>query len=693
MAKRIINQLLRGKFVLIEKNTKRPFEEAWTLDSGSYERVEGGAWKNKKTGEFYRVKGEIYRREPTNYSFDNPKLHEHLNNGGNIGYLCGSNKIYVFDLDKIELLKEFEEILGETLTIETKNGYHLYAESDEELYKIIFEKNKVHFGELQGIGQQVLIPPSIHPSGKEYKVFKDLPIIKLTKDKIELIREKFTDKSRTFTIQSPDWSKYKNLSELDMNSLLSYLPQLKKYGNELYGAHPVHGSTTGMNFFINPSKGLFHCFRHDSGGDALALISILEGIRNCEDFRRDGIKLRGEDFKKVIKIAEEKYGFSFPKKTQDSRINNESVLSQLNIRVISAKELFEMDIPPPKWIIKYLLPEESIVLLAGKSASMKSFLTTVMGICCMYDRNFLGKFETHGGIWIYLDEDNPLRLTKDRTLKVLNGLRVDVPYNFKYISQSGLKIDIEDHLEILEQIIREYKPCVIVLDSLIKFFSTTNENESRDINNVFNSLRRLSSSYKTTFLIIHHLRKGSSDKRTVDADEMIRGSGAIVSSSDVAMIVSRKNKAHPYINIQQVKNRYDKELDPFIILVNQTQDKAGLTFELGAGAVEEQDAVSQAANEIYEWLIREKEWTNPSNKVFKTIELREHFEKHFNEKKERNRKIIQSAILSLIVDDKIEKCPTKGYYKVIESLTNADESEESGDDTEDDTTENISEQT
>ncbi len=182
--KKFIKQLEHGRFVLIEKDLKKPFEEAWPLMEGLYERVGGGAWVNKKTGEFYKVKGEIYRRELTNYSFNDPKVQEHLANGGNLGYLCGSGKIYVFDLDKIELLKEFEEILGETLTIETKNGYHLYFEYSEELYKTIFEKNGVHLGELQGIGQQVLIPPSIHPSGKPYSVFKDLPIVKLTEDKL-----------------------------------------------------------------------------------------------------------------------------------------------------------------------------------------------------------------------------------------------------------------------------------------------------------------------------------------------------------------------------------------------------------------------------------------------------------------------------------------------------------------------------
>ncbi|MDP3026217.1 MAG: AAA family ATPase, partial [Nanoarchaeota archaeon] len=470
---------------------------------GLYERVEGGAWVNKKTGQPYMVKDEVYRRELTNYSFDDPKVQEHLAKGGNIGYLCGSNKIYVFDLDNKELLNEFEAILGETLTIETAKGYHLYFEYDELLYKIIFEKNGVHLGELMGIGQQVLTPPSIHPSGKEYSVFKDLPIVKLTPEKLEIIKNKFTDDDRVFKIQSPDWNRYQDLSGLNITSILPNLNLFKKYGNEFYGVHPIHGSTTGMNFFVNPIKNLWHCFRHDSGGDALSLLSMLEGICNCEDFRKEGKKLRGEDFIQAIEIAKSKYHLEIKAGNNFNEVNINN--SSFEIKVISAKRLLEMDIPIPSWIVEGWIPEESIVIIAGKTGAMKSFLANVMGFCSVYGKDFLGKFATKKGIWLYIDEENPLRLTKDRTEKILAGLEVEAPNDFKFICHSGIKLDIDEHITALEEIIKEYKPNVVVLDSLVRFLSKTDENSAKDISNIFSKLRNLSSRYKTSFFIIHHL--------------------------------------------------------------------------------------------------------------------------------------------------------------------------------------------
>jgi len=75
----------------------------------------------------------------------------------------------------------------------------------------------------------------------------------------------------------------------------------RKSTAELAGAHPQHGSSTGDNFNVNVEKGVWHCWRHGTGGDALALIAVCEGLLACEDMR-SGV-LRGERFTRVVEIA------------------------------------------------------------------------------------------------------------------------------------------------------------------------------------------------------------------------------------------------------------------------------------------------------------------------------------------------------------------------------------------------------
>lgn len=56
---------------------------------------------------------------------------------------------------------------------------------------------------------------------------------------------------------------------------------------EIRGAHPFHGSTTGMNYAINVHKNAWICRRdgHNCGGGPLELFAVKEGIIHCEDVR------------------------------------------------------------------------------------------------------------------------------------------------------------------------------------------------------------------------------------------------------------------------------------------------------------------------------------------------------------------------------------------------------------------------
>lgn len=76
----------------------------------------------------------------------------------------------------------------------------------------------------------------------------------------------------------------------------------RKSQTEIAGAHPQHGSSTSDNFNVNLDKGLWHCWRHGTGGDALALIAVCEGLVPCEEMRPGA--LRGDLFTHVVAIAQ-----------------------------------------------------------------------------------------------------------------------------------------------------------------------------------------------------------------------------------------------------------------------------------------------------------------------------------------------------------------------------------------------------
>ena len=65
---------------------------------------------------------------------------------------------------------------------------------------------------------------------------------------------------------------------------------MKKSGSEYFGSHPIHGSESGSNFWINPSKNMWHCFRCDSGGGPLAAIAVKEGIIDCSEANKGSLR-------------------------------------------------------------------------------------------------------------------------------------------------------------------------------------------------------------------------------------------------------------------------------------------------------------------------------------------------------------------------------------------------------------------
>jgi hypothetical protein len=79
----------------------------------------------------------------------------------------------------------------------------------------------------------------------------------------------------------------------------------QKSSTELAGPHPHHGSSTGDNFNVNVEKGLWHCWRHGTGGDALALIAVCEGWLDCAQAVRGA--LTGALFTQTVALANQHF--------------------------------------------------------------------------------------------------------------------------------------------------------------------------------------------------------------------------------------------------------------------------------------------------------------------------------------------------------------------------------------------------
>ena len=89
----------------------------------------------------------------------------------NVAIVCGqtSGNLYVADIDG-PIPDDLKELSKRTLTAETGKGFHLYLRGPKPIrgYTIRPERYRVRI-DVRGQGNYVICPPSLHPSGKEYR--------------------------------------------------------------------------------------------------------------------------------------------------------------------------------------------------------------------------------------------------------------------------------------------------------------------------------------------------------------------------------------------------------------------------------------------------------------------------------------------------------------------------------------------
>jgi len=210
----------------------------------------------------------------------------------------------------------------------------------------------------------------------------------------------------------------------------------------------------------------------------------------------------------------------------------------------SFKEALYLDIDAPfeevynPWILEPLVPHEAITILDGLGGSGKSWFSLDMSYSIGLGKDFLGIFKVRrSGTVLYLTAEEVPQMFLQR-LKMLRN-HYEANMNFAWISLLDKRIEISPYLcrkkrgeqtitpmaEVLEGLIDDVKPIMVVLDSLINFFGL-DENDSEDAMFFYDVIKYLIRKYQTSFLFLHHQNK---EGMRTQADDVIsfRGSGVL----------------------------------------------------------------------------------------------------------------------------------------------------------------------
>ena len=314
-------QLQKEKYGFCFNEYKKPFEEKWD--------------EKKNT-----------------YKYNDERLLKRLDKNRNYGVVGGIGNLMIVDADAAKISEAFNKLM-ETLTITTGNGEHFYYEvpvldksyalsdiDEEETKKQTAEKGEFilvlkNIGHITSTGRQVVGPNCPHynqtkdgwePSGKYYRIKKDLPIRTLTKEMV-------LDTIKPFLAENIR-AKHENRQEEAKTDIANRLSiPIQKIVDVIEKEHPdwLHVSTSPpgyrghnpshpqsksrMDLTINTqTTGKYSnwwicsaCCHNGYGfGNALYLIALYEGILQCHECKKEG--LRGEKFTRVMDLAIKKYG-------------------------------------------------------------------------------------------------------------------------------------------------------------------------------------------------------------------------------------------------------------------------------------------------------------------------------------------------------------------------------------------------
>ena len=242
-------------------------------------------------------------------------------------------------------------------------------------------------------------------------------------------------------------------------------------------------------------------------------------------------------------------GYFINSEALEEYINNtKEIKAKGSINFTRADEVLSQ-VTNPKWLIKDVCEEESLMQIFGSPKSGKSFVAIAMSCAIASGQDFYGNKAFKKPVLYICGEGQ-------RGVKRRLSAWQQAQYNLSgiplYLSDRAVRIGDKDDFERLIQEIEAVKATegdigMIVIDTFQRNFGGGNENSAEDVGNFIHQLDSLISIYGCNVCIVHH--SGHEGNRA-------RGSSVIGASLDYEFKVQRTDKNEQmYVSFQQTLNK------------------------------------------------------------------------------------------------------------------------------------------
>ena len=293
--------------------------------------------------------------------------------------------------------------------------------------------------------------------------------------------------------------------------------------------------------------------------------------------------------------------------TEPQRRNDEQNLAKSDKKPIIWKGYADLDLRWPEWLIKHILPMQSMICLYGKRSQGKTFVA--LDWACSIaaakvgerPREWANKDVTPGKV-AYLLAENPDGIkrrvhgwiqhhhntkTLEETDKVGKELLGDNASTF-VVAQGRVAVDSKDQRDVLVESLKSLGDLsLIVLDPLVSFMNGS-ENDTRDMQEFVEGVRDLVKRCGCSVLLVHHEGKGNvrnalgargSSALEAGMDTVIHMKGINQYHSELEITKQREARAHSNLMLRFDEREYgaDRPLGKFPTLVDAAEIKGETT--------------------------------------------------------------------------------------------------------------------
>jgi hypothetical protein len=316
------------------------------------------------------------------------------------------------------------------------------------------------------------------------------------------------------------------------------------------------------------------------------------------------------------------------------------------IQFLDLVAIREHGIPEVPWIVPGWLAEGDVALVSGDGGIGKSTTVAALAMAVATGQPWCGIPVNGAGLVLVFDEEqNESEVARLYT-------RLGAPHeNLRVACQQGVNLTTAAGLSRLERELSEYRPRLVVLDSVQQVFLGVDGMNADAVAKVYAELFRLRRAYGTTFVMIGHLRKPPAEGQ-VSKLHLVHGSVAFGTQASTVWVAT--SPAHSLLDLAQVKRRGADRTSLRIRYESEGPDAAIVLT--GEGAVEEQETGAERAQDFVVSYLA-KHGTSPTGWIVKAAaELPRPFAK----------RVVERALEHLRRLGRVEQ-PQRGYNELVKS--------------------------